>query len=62
MTTTNGLLADVSAASAAFLFNLLPALLELPAAERYERLVTHFEACLVAYRDGLNGWLDPSEN
>ena len=54
---------DVAAASAAYLFNVLPEILKLPASERYARLAVHFEACLCAYKDGLAGWVpEPSKN
>ena len=49
---------DVSAASAAYLFNLLPALVKRPASEQYESLAAHFEAALMAYRDALAGLFD----
>ncbi|QJW94195.1 hypothetical protein [Frigoriglobus tundricola] len=54
---------DVCAASAAYLFNLLPDLVKLPAPEQFQRLAAHFEAALLAYHDGINGWLpEPSQN
>ena len=55
---------DVAAASAAFLFNLLPAIAALPAPEAFERLAGHFRANLTAYRDARAGWAaaDPSDN
>lgn len=57
------LIEDVCAASAAYLFYLLPDLVKLPAPEAYKRLAAHFEAALLAYRDGLAGWVpEPSVN
>ncbi len=55
---------DVCAASAAYLFNLLPELVKLPATEQFERLAAHFEAAITAYVDGLAGWIipEPSKN
>ena len=41
--------ADVAAASAAFLTNVLPDLLTLPPAERFARLAAHFETSILAY-------------
>jgi hypothetical protein len=42
-------LADVTAASAAYLYNCLPEILKLTPSEQYERLRLHFEAALAAY-------------
>ena len=55
---------DVAAASAAYLFNLLPAIAALPASEAFWRLETHFLAAIAAYRDARAGWAcpDPSAN
>jgi hypothetical protein len=54
---------DVCAASAAYLFNVLPELVKLPAPEQFKRLAAHFEAALLAYRDGMSGWIpEPSPN
>lgn len=54
---------DVCAASAAYLLNVLPDLVTLPATELFNRLAAHFEAALAAYRDGMNGWIpEPSRN
>ena len=55
------LLEDVAAASAAYLYNMLPRLVELPAKEVYRQLAAHFEAALCAYRDSLNNWTIPAE-
>lgn len=56
------LISDVAEMSAAFLFNLLPDLMTLPAGERHQALVRHFEACLAAYREFQQHRLEPSEN
>ena len=55
---------DVAAASAACLFNLLPAIAALPACDGYRRLEGHFRACLEAYRDrpAMRTVPDPSAN
>lgn len=50
---------DVAAASAAYLFNVLPEILKLPASEQYERLRLHIEAAFLAYRDAQDGWVPP---
>ena len=41
---------DVSAASAAYLVNLLPGLAEAPMEEAFDRLRLSFEAAIAAYR------------
>jgi hypothetical protein len=57
------LIEDVCAASAAYLFNVLPEIAMLSAHEQFQRLAAHFEAALMAYRDGLAGWIsEPSVN
>lgn len=55
---------DVSSASAASLFNVLPELLKLPAPQQFERLREHFRTAFLAYHDGLAGWAlpEPSRN
>lgn len=55
---------DISAASAAYLFNALSAIASLPASEAFERLKSHFEAALAAFIDGAARWClpEPSEN
>jgi hypothetical protein len=54
---------DVAAASAAYLFNVLPSIVALPPPEAFERLKGHFEAALAAYADGTDGWIpEPSDN
>lgn len=58
----NNLIEDVTAASAAYLVNVLPEIAKLPASEQYKRLEAHFLACLMAYRECLKDWLIPSEN
>lgn len=50
----------VSEASAAILFNVLPALIKLPASECHERLRVHFATALSAYHQGLRGWDFPT--
>lgn len=47
------LVEEVCAASAAYLFNLLPQLVQLPAAEQFKRLASHFESALLAFHDSL---------
>ena len=42
-------LADVAAASAAYLYNCLPEILKLTPSEQYARLQRHFEAALAAF-------------
>jgi hypothetical protein len=56
MTMPEQLIEDVCAASAAYLFNVLPEIAKLPAKEQFERLAVHFEAALLAYKDGMRGW------
>jgi hypothetical protein len=57
---------DTSAASAAYLFNLLPELMRATDDERYERLACHFEANIAAFIHGCRGWEaaipEPSSN
>jgi hypothetical protein len=55
---------DVCAASAAYVVDVLPELMKLPPAEQFARLAAYFEAALMAYRDGLAGWIapEPSKN
>jgi hypothetical protein len=55
---------DVSAASAAYLWNVLPDIATLSATEGFERLADHFRTAFLAYFDGLEGWglPEPSEN
>ncbi len=48
MTGQDKLVADISRASAAFLFNVWGGLDDLPAAEKFERLERHFAAALAA--------------
>lgn len=52
---------DVSAASAAYLFNLLPGFATLPAPDVYERLQHHIFAALVAYAEAAKNWGLPPE-
>jgi hypothetical protein len=62
-TANQELIEDVCAASAAYLVNVMPALAGLETCELFKRLVTHFEAALRAYRDGLRSNIpEPSEN
>ena len=57
------LIDDVAQASAAYLVNTLPDILKLPATQRYERLVSHFEAAIAAYRHGHAARIpEPSNN
>jgi hypothetical protein len=49
----------VAAASAAYVYTLLPDLAALPPRAAFERLKAHFEAALIAYTDGLDGWGEP---
>lgn len=56
------LIQDVCEIGAAFLFNLLPDLMTLPASERHQALVRHFEACIAAYRDCQQWQTEPSKN
>lgn len=57
------LVEEVCAASAAYLFNLMPELVKLPATEQFKRLVAHFEAALLAFHDNLPPWVpEPSQN
>ncbi len=55
---------DVAAASAAYLYNALPAILQLSPPEAFERLTRLFRANIDAYRDCRVGWVppDPSNN
>jgi hypothetical protein len=56
---------DVASGSAAFLFDLLPAIITLPSAEAFAHLREHFHTALVAYFATLEnqGWPpEPSEN
>jgi hypothetical protein len=48
-TVNDNTLADVTAASAAYLYNCLPEILKLTPSEQYERLRLHFEAALAAF-------------
>jgi len=50
------LIEDVSAASAAYLWNILPEIAKLPSAEGFERLCEHFRTAFIAYFDGREGW------
>jgi len=60
---TPDLMEDVISASAVYLFNVLPEIVKLPAGEQFKRLSVHFEAALMAYKDGLAGWVsEPSNN
>ncbi len=57
------LIEDVSASSAAYLWNTLPEIAKLPCAEGFERLYDIFHTAFTAYFDGLEGWLpSPSDN
>ena len=56
------LAADVAAASAAYLFDILPSILALPPPEAYERIKAVFAAASQAYEDGKDGWFEPSRN
>lgn len=53
------LIEDVAAASAAYLFNVLPEITKLPATEQYERLKLHFSTAFLAYQDAQAGWVWP---
>ncbi len=53
------LVEDVSAASAAYLWNILPEIAKLPSVEGFERLCEHFRTAFLAYFDGLEGWRLP---
>lgn len=53
---------DVCEMSAAVLYNRLPDLLTLPASDLHAALVTHFEACLAAFRECQQWQREPSEN
>ncbi len=55
---------DVAAASAAYLVNVLPEIIKLPASQMFERLKTHFSTAFLAYSEGLENWgfPEPSEN
>ena len=61
---SNKLIADVSAASASYLWNIFPEIAKLPPAEGFERLCEHFRTAFLAYLDGREGWVLPkfSEN
>ena len=52
---------DVAAASAAYLFNILPEIMKLPAPEAYARLQAHIHTAILVYADGLNNWGFPPE-
>jgi hypothetical protein len=52
------LIEDLAAASAAYLFNLLPGIVNLPASERFTRLAAHIEGAVVAYADAKQGWYE----
>lgn len=57
------LIDDVAAASAAYLWNVLPQIAKLPCVEGFERLEEHIRTAFIAYFDGLDGWmLSPSNN
>ena len=64
MTNREELISDISAASSAYVVNLLPWICKLGAAEQFNKLAAHFEAALLAYKDGLKGWseIEPSRN
>ena len=47
---TNPTAEDVAAASAAYLFNVLPGITALPAPEAFERLKLHFETAIMTYQ------------
>jgi hypothetical protein len=60
---SNELIEDVSASSAAYVWNVLPEIAKLPCVEGFERLNEIFRTAFIAYFDGLDGWLpEPSEN
>jgi hypothetical protein len=60
---SNELIEDVSAASATYLWNLLPEIAALPACEGFERLRDVFRTAFLAYFDALDGWIpEPSDN
>jgi hypothetical protein len=61
---SNKLIEDVSAASAAYLWIILPEIAKLPSADAFERLCEHFRTAVLAYLDGREGWVLPkiSEN
>jgi hypothetical protein len=50
------LIEEVSMASAAEVWNLLPAIAKLPCVEGFERLADYFRTAFRVYFDGLNGW------
>jgi hypothetical protein len=50
------LMDDVAAASAAYLWNILPEIAKLPCVEGFERLAEHFRTAFLAYFDGRCGW------
>jgi hypothetical protein len=54
-------LADVAAASAAYLYNCLPEILKLTPSEQYERLRVHIETALIAFV-AFRQELTPSDN
>ena len=53
------LVEDIALTSAAYLITVLPEVLKLPPSDRFDRLASHFEAALAAYRQGLAGWVVP---
>lgn len=55
------LIEDVAAASAAYLFNMLPEIVKLAAPEAYAQLQTHIHSALIAYAESLNNWGFPPE-
>ena len=47
---------DVAAASAAYLIDILPELLQLSPPEQFRRLADHFETSILAYCDAVRGF------
>jgi hypothetical protein len=57
------LIEDVSAASAAYLWNILPEITTLPDSEGFERLRDIFRTAFIAYFDAREEWIpEPSDN